>query len=1419
MQSTFIQRIVRRVARALVPVLLGSALASAMAQSVDLADRPLFSQTSVPGNVMLALSVEWPTASTPAYLSTEAYLAGNTYLGYFVPTKCYRYNHVATNVAASYFSPTEEANAGVCASSSSSHRWSGNYLNWAAMQSLDIFRSALTGGDRAVDDKTVTILEKTRHSGQGGEGVYPNKRLSAGVAGASPFSSSWLESRVQGLGTFMQFSSGPAPVGVSCTYSVNSNRRVRFTCTPDGGSPTNIRTNPGVPGAGSSATLNLTLSNDQVLACTATRSAAGVNSGNNYDFRCDSSAPDVQSCAAAATYVSNSATAVCSTSVAAEDLDYTGTGTLLAGNRYRVQIRVKACDAAGGGVEKNCKAYGGHHKPEGLMQEYAMQLRFGAFGYLNDGSITRDGGVLRAQIRSIGPEKPVPGLTPDTNTNAEWSIETGQFNANPDADSATQTTADATAAGYSVTVNNSGVINYLNRFGKLTNDNYKQWDPVSEMYYAATRYFRNQGNVPAYTSLADAGSQANLAKWIDGFPVIRQWNDPIQYSCQKNFILGMGDVYSWMDKNLPGSTIKNLQNAGNWTPAISEPATPSEVSGDTTVNVATATNMVGQLEGFANLGTQFAQEGGANERGNSTFIAGLAYEAHTRDIRPEAAMPGKQTISTYWLDVRENQTYESKNQYWLAAKYGGFDVPVTFDPYAAGNDTGTISDDLWTAGDLIGADKRPKNYFVASNPAAMVSGLSRAFASIAAASGKTTATSFSTSTAKVTSTATASYSASYNPQSWSGELIGSELTFDGGVPGKTKKWNAAELLDGLPAVGAQAAVPPRDPGTRKIVTCCGPGDTALPFRSANLDAATSLSSRTNYASFGSVPGVDAASQSRADYVAYLRGDRTQTKYRARTSALGDIVNSRPTAVGRPEFPYADQFNPGYGAFKSTHRDRKTVVYVGANDGMLHAFDGSIAVKTDSSGNKITSPGEELFAFVPSFSYNGAATAATTGLAALGNPDYQHRYFVDGTAQNFDVDFGRTKGATSTTPDWRTVLIGGLGKGGKGYYAIDITNPTSWTSETEVASKVLWEFPRTTDSVTIARMGYSFNEPMVVRTKKYDWTVIFTSGYNNSDGVGYLFLVNPRNGELLETIATPEGSTGNALSMTHANAYVPLVADFIADAVYAGDMQGNLWRFDLTDKDTLPAPTKLAKLMNEGTPSDPQPVTTPPIVDFDPVTQKRYVVVGTGRLLADSDIARTQQQTLYAIADGRRDFGEFARTGVSWPITRNALNKNLDPVDGIGSKPSTDAGWYMDFVAPTTGGAERVHIPLAADRGQVAVAANTPNAEPCGAGGKGRLFVLNLSDGKSALEAMDATAANGRKTLGSSPVVNALIDTVAFVSVNGRRTVLFGTGESSVTGGTGDDPCKVGADGIGACGPAETAASLKRLNWREVQTGN
>ena len=162
------------------------------------------------------------------------------------------------------------------------------------------------------------------------------------------------------------------------------------------------------------------------------------------------------------------------------------------------------------------------------------------------------------------------------------------------------------------------------------------------------------------------------------------------------------------------------------------------------------------------------------------------------------------------------------------------------------------------------------------------------------------------------------------------------------------------------------------------------------------------------------------------------------------------------------------------------------------------------------------------------------------------------------------------------------------------------------SESSVASKVLWEFTNTD-------LGFTYGEPAVVKTAKYGWVVIFASGYNNTDGQGHFLIVNPRTGALLEKVSTGVGTPSAPAGLATLNAFVIDGSNGTADAVYAGDLLGNLWRWDVTaTTGAYPAPVKIATLTDSG--NNPQPVTTRPVIEVHPSLYKRFVMVGTGRLL-------------------------------------------------------------------------------------------------------------------------------------------------------------------------------------------------------------
>lgn len=1033
-------------------------------------------------------------------------------------------------------------------------------------------------------------------------------------------------------------------------------------------------------------------------------------------------------------------------------------------------IRVKVCDtsAGSGGVEANCVRYADNNwKPEGLIQEYAQKMRFSAFGYMNETGNARDGGVMRARQKFVGPVQPVPGQAVAANLLKEWDETTGIIRRNPDAGDAAITSAWAGLTTSSNAIADSGVMNYLNGFGQILPGNYKGNDPVNELYYAALRYFRGLGNMDQWSDLGTATTATKKTR-LDGFPVIRDWGDPIQYSCQRNFVLGIGDIYTHADKNVPGNTLND-----------GEPAMPTF---NDMFDAVRSTNNAKLLQG---MGADKATAATGSSY-STDYMAGLAFEANTLDIRPDnPSIPqsiGKQSVQTYWVDVLENP-FVTNNKFYLAAKFGGLNqskLPAGFDPYTW---AGTIPLDWWsTSGpseNLAPGVPRPDNYFTAGSPDTMVSGLTRAFKDIANAI-KAFTTSFSLSSVQASSLGTASYASQYDSNGWTGTISASRITFDSeGVPTSTAVWNTGgAFTTQLEGAGWNTG--------RNVVTWNGTAGVA--FRADGV----------NSTQLGGLDTPWATGDDSANYLQYLRGDRSNERtsdsdstkpYRHRNGLLGDIVNAKVTPVGPPAGGYSDSVNPGYTAFKTAQASRPVMVYAGANDGMLHAFKGGLT----GAG-----AGTEQFAYVPSALFAGpSSTPALNGLAQLGNPDYEHRNYVDATPQPFDIDFANAGGAFTTTnaatSDWRTVLIGGLGKGGKSFYAIDITNPASMTTEDTVKGKVLWEF-------TDPTMGFSFGPPLVVKTHRYGWVVVLTSGYNNSDAYSYIYIVDPRDGTLIQKVQTGAASAG----LVQATAYIQDFSDGTTDAVYAGDLNGQLWRFDLTAPRTAtgfyPAPLKLATATDAG--GVAQPITAKPLVDVDPLTRKRYVMFGTGQLLDTVDINSSQSQAFYAIVDGNSSrFGLAADlpTGVSYPITRSGLTAitHNDLVGTTAIDFAGKAGWRLDLGTNGAGstliGWRVVNSPTSFN-GMVAFSTLLTTGNACSPAGQSRVYAINFGKGKSALTSADAAQ-------GFTEHEHAITD-LKFISVDGTPRLITGDVKGTIT----PQPISPGGGDIKGL-----------LNWREIPT--
>ncbi len=501
---------------------------------------------------------------------------------------------------------------------------------------------------------------------------------------------------------------------------------------------------------------------------------------------------------------------------------------------------------------------------------------------------------------------------------------------------------------------------------------------------------------------------------------------------------------------------------------------------------------------------------------------------------------------------------------------------------------------------------------------------------------------------------------------------------------------------------------------RRIVTANDSGTAAVPFTPATISGA-------QLATLG--PGLGY----QTSVVEFLRGRRDNEgqddgQFRQRVSPLGDIVDSQPVYVGPPLWAYQDAYDAGYSAFRATHSARPGRLYVGANDGMLHAFD-------DVTGN-------EAWAFVPRDFYRNPPNdkAGLIGLSYQpgGLPIYSHRFYVNATPRVVDVDFTCTRVDAGTrvcngSGDWHTLLVGGLGKGGASYYALDITDPSGMTDEGRVAATYRWEF-RDPD------LGYTYGKPIIVKTFAHGWVVIVSSGYNNPSGVGKLYFLRASDGTLLKTMCTgsdggsgcsaPVGTAARPIGFAHFAGYVKDYRNQIVEQIYGGDLYGNVWRFDVSDPNPDNWVTaKFAVLTSDGVAV--QPVTTPPQIEIDVQNGvDRWVFFGTGKLLHPDDLSDTSTQSLYALRDGTGD--------QPWPITAPLTRSDLSVVSGIaglGSNVIPPRGWVDDLTAQA---GERIVTPLQAAISLVGYITSAPATDPCDKAQPARIYVRYFGNGASAL---------------------------------------------------------------------------------------
>jgi type IV pilus assembly protein PilY1 len=443
----------------------------------------------------------------------------------------------------------------------------------------------------------------------------------------------------------------------------------------------------------------------------------------------------------------------------------------------------------------------------------------------------------------------------------------------------------------------------------------------------------------------------------------------------------------------------------------------------------------------------------------------------------------------------------------------------------------------------------------------------------------------------------------------------------------------------------------------------------------------------------------------ANLVNYLRGqyayedrdtnDTEDRVFRRRSAVIGDTLESTPTFMGKPVFSYP---YPGYSDFKSSQAAVAAVndgtVYIGANDGMMHAFSAA--------------SGAERWAYVPSMVIPNMWKLADFNYAT------SHVNLVNGTPVVTDVCTANCNIAASAA--WKTILVGGLNAGGRGYYALDVTDPTT--------PKLLWEV--TPDSQVANRrdsdIGYSFGQPVVTRLNDANgtWVVLVTSGYNNvspGDGKGYLYVLNAGTGAIISKISTNVGDSTTPSGLAKIAGYNNEIGGNAVSYVYGGDLQGNLWRFDVNSSAVAAigngSVTKLAALYSDTAGSNPQPITTTPILGK--IAASRIVFVGTGKYLEVGDLTNTQTQSLYAIKDDGSTLNNPRTTLVRQTLTNNPDASNpgtrvvstANPVNFY-----TGRGWFVDF--PVSG--ERVNVEGKLNIGALQFPTTIPSNTACSPGG-------------------------------------------------------------------------------------------------------
>ncbi|QEP43337.1 hypothetical protein D5085_09515 [Ectothiorhodospiraceae bacterium BW-2] len=598
------------------------------------------------------------------------------------------------------------------------------------------------------------------------------------------------------------------------------------------------------------------------------------------------------------------------------------------------------------------------------------------------------------------------------------------------------------------------------------------------------------------------------------------------------------------------------------------------------------------------------------------------------------------------------------------------------------------------------------------------------------------------------------YTAGFRSGDWSGTLKARRIYANGSLSSESCDdgcWDAEEQLR---LKGAHF---------RNLVAGIG-GGAAVSLQFDQLTAAQQQV--LNHHSDNSNDGLGAAR------VAWLRGVE-HGSLRSRSDSgqlrlLGDIVHSDP-------------------------QYRHDILYVGANDGMVHAFDAS--------------SGEELFGYIPTPLLLPEAGRNHAPLSRLTDPNYAHSYFMDGTLTVVDVSLGGSA---------KTILVGGMGAGGRTLFALDVTDPANFS-----ANDVMWEFSH-------AELGYNSGAPAVVRTSSGTWAAIVGNGYNSDSGKASLFVIDLASGNLIKRIGT-DNQLNNGLA-------TPFVTDWAvnnlrAARVYAGDLFGRLWSFDLSSTNTSHwTQSSRRKILFTATDSggSPQPITSAPYgaqVNSD----EAVIAFGSGSYFRASDGSDHQTQSIYGILD-HIDFSQESELARDQLLQQSILHRTtVTAVDGserilrilsdLAFNPAIHKGWYLDMGGVADLGERVINGPrtLGREERRVRFTSLVPDSDPCGTGQRGFLIDVNLlTGGRAEAPVFDL---NEDQKFDDNDTIELIVDgepeKIAPSSID------FGGGELPITIRVADplsDDYELICDGEGNCEftrPSD-ATLTGRQSWQQLR---